>query len=103
MFTWTRTAAISDGKALPATEWALKTAAYVSEKFDIDLRVMRNVTGQINHLHWVAEYETLEDFQSVLMRVQADEGYQSMVADATEQQLYQGNSIVDRLYMRISP
>jgi len=51
MITWVRTADIRDGKRIEAIQWALKTAIYVNETFDLNITVQSNVSGPQNQLH----------------------------------------------------
>jgi hypothetical protein len=101
MITWVRTAEIRDGKRLEAVQWALKTAAYVNETFDLNVTVQSNVSGQLNQLHWVATYESMADFEEASSKIFEDAGYQQLAREATEQQLYFGSSLNDSFYRTI--
>lgn len=101
MFTWVRTADIRDGKALPAVEFGLKIAGYVKDRFGLEVSLERNVTGKINQLHWVVTYDSLASFEEIVAATNADDGYQQLLVEATEKELFFANSVVDNLYQSI--
>ncbi|MGB3716088.1 MAG: hypothetical protein WA996_16810 [Candidatus Promineifilaceae bacterium] len=101
MITWVRTAEIRDGKALPAIEFGLKVAGYVNDKFGLNVTVERNVTGKLNQLHWVVTYDSLAAFEEAAAATSADEGYQQLLAESSENELFFANSVVDNLFQSI--
>ncbi|MGB3715759.1 MAG: hypothetical protein WA996_15135 [Candidatus Promineifilaceae bacterium] len=101
MFSWVRTVDIRDGKALPAIEFGLKIAGYVNDKFGLNVAVQRNVTGMVNQLHWVVIYDSLTSFEEATAATTADEGYQQLLAESAEKELFFANSAVDSLYQSI--
>ena len=101
MITWVRTADIREGKNMVAIEWALKIAAYVNETFKTNVSLQRNVTGQVNRLHWVATYQSLASFEELMAKLIQDEGYQQLLAESAELELFFASSIVDNLYQSI--
>jgi hypothetical protein len=101
MITWVRTADVRDGKALPAVEFGLKVAGYVNDKFGLEVSLERNVTGMLNQLHWVVTYDSLAAFEEIVAATSADEGYQQLLAEATEKELFFAKSVVDKLYQSI--
>ena len=101
MITAVRTANIHDGKANEAVAWAIKTATYVSENLGVNLQVMRNVGGPVFQLHWVSNYESLAAYEAAMARIEADEGYQGLLAEGRNQGLFIASSIIDNLYASI--
>jgi len=101
MITWVRTADVRDGKNIEATQWALKAAAYVNEKYNLNISVQTNVAGQLNQLHWVGTHDSLANYEVVSMKIFEDTGYQQLAKEAVEQELFFGVSISDSLYRTI--
>jgi hypothetical protein len=101
MITWVRTAEIRDGKRLEAVQWALKTAAYVNNAFDLNITVQSNVSGQLNQLHWVGTYESMAGYDEAASKIFEDAGYQQLAREAVDQELYFGSSITDSFYRTI--
>ena len=103
MITQVRTAAVHDGKLPEAVEFGLKVVAYISDKFpDLNIQLIRNVGGPIYELHWVSSTETLATYEEVNKSIEADEGYQALVAEARQARVFVASSLVDRLYETIS-
>lgn len=101
MITLVRTVDIRDGKLLPATEWAIKAAGYVNDKFGLNAVVQRNVNGKVFRLHWVVTYDSMADFEEAGAATFADEGYQQLLAESTEKELFFASSVTDNLYQSI--
>ena len=101
MITWVRTADIRDGKGPAAIEWALKVSAYVNEAFKTNVSLQRNVAGQLNQVHWVATYQSLAGLEELMARLIEDDGYQQLLAESAEQELFFASSIVDNIYQSI--
>jgi len=103
MITWVRTANINDGKGRTAFAWAVKVAAYVNENVSgADVQVMRNIGGPVWQVHWVANYESLAALAEVMKQIEGDAGYLEVLAEAQDQKLFIGTSIVDNIYEAIS-
>ena len=98
MITLVRTANMNDGQAMAGLAWAVKVATYITENLGVDVQVARNVGGPVNQVHWMANYDSLADFDAAMKRLLNDEGYMELVAEAQEARFYESNSIVDRLY-----
>jgi hypothetical protein len=101
MITFVRTADIHDGKAPMAIEWALKVAAYINEKYGTNVSIQQNVGGKVNQLHWVDMYETMDESLALGAKLNMDEGFQQLMAEAGEQGLFAANSVVDNYYQSI--
>ena len=103
MITQVRTAAVHDGKFPEAVEIGLKVVALINDKFpDLNVQLIRNVGGPIYELHWVSSTETLATYEEVNKSIEADQGYQALVAEARQAKVYVASSLVDRLYETIS-
>ncbi len=103
MITQVRTAAVHDGKLPEAIEFGLKVVALVNDKFpDLNIQLIRNVVGPIYELHWVSSTESLATYEEVNKRIEADQGYQALVAEIRQAKVFVATSLVDRLYETIS-
>jgi hypothetical protein len=98
MITTVRTANVHDGKIREALAWALKATKFLNEKFGTNIQVARNVGGPLFQVHWVATYKSLADFERISKQVEADEGYQALVTEGRQQDIFIGTSIVDSIY-----
>ena len=101
MITWVRTVDYRDGKANEAMELAVKAANYVNDKFGLNVVVEINVSGKISQLHWVATTDSLASLDEALLSVYADEGYQQMLEESAEQELFWDTSGRDRIFRSI--
>jgi len=101
MITAVRTAGVHDGKFADAVAWALKTTNYLRDKLGGNTQLMRNVGGPLYQLHWVTTHSSLADFEKELKRMEADEGYKTLVKEARQQGLFIAASIVESLYESI--
>jgi hypothetical protein len=101
MITHVHTADIRDGKAMAAIEQALKLANYVNEKFGTNVQLMGNVAGPTYQLHWTANFESLAAFEEVYEKINVDPGYHQLLAEAYDQELWFGSSVVDNIYTSI--
>ena len=96
------TATIHDGKFDQAVAWGAKAAGYLRDKFpSTNTTLMRNVAGLNYQLHWVANVESLAEFDKINKAVLADEGYQKLIGEAIEQKLFIGSSVTNSLYETI--
>ncbi len=102
MITLVRSANIQQGTAVEAAfEWAVKVAMYNNEKHGLNMQVQRNVAGPVYQVHWVLTVESLAQLDELGKRMGADEGYNSLLADARERGLFDVASIVDNLYQSV--
>ena len=103
MITQVRTAVVHDGKLPEAVEFGLKVVALLNDKFpDLNIQLIRNVGGPLYELHWVSSTETLASYEEVTKRIEADQGYQELVAEIRQAKVFVATSLVDRLYETIS-
>lgn len=102
MVRWTRTAAAQDGKEPQAFEWAVRVAKYVSDNFaGAQVLVLRNLSGPIFQIHWVVDYESLADLERVLQQVEGDAGYQDLLTESRDADLFDSRTVVDNYYISI--
>ena len=98
-----RTADIQDGAQETAFAWAVGIAAYVNEHFPgHDVRVARNVGGPVAQVRWIANYDSLAEFERTWQAMEADDGYISMIRDAREQELFFAAGILDEIMQVIA-
>ena len=103
MITLVRTANIHDGKAGEAFTWAIKTVNSVNANIEgVNVQVLRNVGGPTFQLHFVSTYESLAAYDEATKRLEADAGYQELIAEARAAGLFIASSIVDHLYETIA-
>ena len=101
VITAVRTANFQEGKAPAAIEWALKVANYINENHGWNVQVTQNVTGMLNQVHWVSTHESLGTLDERGAQLNADAGFQALIAEAAEAQLFVGSSITDALYRSV--
>ena len=103
MITQVRTATVHDGKLPEAVEFGLKVVAYVNDKFpESTPQMIRNVGGPLYELHWVSTFETLASYEDLSKRLEADQGYQELLAEVRQARLFVASSVVDHLYETVS-
>ena len=100
MLYFVRSATIRQGKYEETFQWAVKIAAWVNENYpDVNVRVLRNVSGPGFQVHWVATCESLALFGEISAKLNADPGYQDVIAGG-EEFLVQ-KSLVDAFYEQV--
>jgi hypothetical protein len=100
MIYYTRSAEILDGKNAAAMEFAVKVASYVNDNYPgLNVRVLSNVSGQVNQVHWVSGYESLAALEETSAKIGADSGYQEIVA--TAEGLFAASTHVTHLYRTV--
>jgi len=82
MIYFTRSADIKSGKLKEAFEYAVKIAAYVNENHGTNFKVLRNVGGVGQQVHWLATYDSLAAYEAASARILADAGYHAVAAEA---------------------
>ena len=93
-----RSATAHQGKQGKAIEWALKVAKYFNDKYsDVNVRVMRNINGPTNQIHWAVRYGSLAAMEKNAAKWSTDAGYQDLLVEAGEQELFAA-LVVDNLY-----
>lgn len=105
MITVVRSANIHQDADLDAAyEWAAKVAMYLNENFEAyggSIQAQRNVGGPLYQVHWIGTVESLAQLEETDQRVQADEGYGSLLEEAHEQSFFERSSAVDHIYQSI--
>ena len=95
-----RSGEILDGKMAAAMEFAVKVASYVNANYPgLNVQVLRNVSGLVNQVHWVASYESLAALEEANAEINADPGYQEIVA--TAEGLFAASTHVIRTYRTV--
>jgi len=102
MITEVVSANLQQGVALDAAfEFAIKAAMYLNENLGTNTQVQRNVSGPVAQLHWATTHESLAQVEERQQKMQADEGYNSLIAEAREQGLFVASSLVRNLYQSV--
>jgi|SRR5579871_6624061 hypothetical protein len=101
MITVVRTASINYGKMAEALAWAVKVTRYMRDK-SANVQLSRNIGGLVYQIHWASTHASLADYEQAGKRLEADEGYKALLAEAREQDLFVASSIKDSLYESIA-
>ncbi len=102
MITLVRSATLQQGAAIEAAvEWAVKGAMYLNENLGTNTQVQQNVGGPVLQLHWVTTLENLAQLDELFQKMQADEGFVSLLTESREQGLFDVSSIVDGIFRSV--
>ncbi len=53
-------------------------------------------------IHWLSTTDTLASYEDLSNKLDADEGYQKLLGQARQGQLFVGSSITDRLFKTVA-
>lgn len=98
MITWIRSANINPGKREAAIDWASRVRDYVNGRFSTNITVHGNASGPTNQIHWVATYDSLEDFEKRAAKIVPDPGYNDLLAENEKANYFNTNSFKDTLF-----
>jgi hypothetical protein len=88
-----RTAGIQYGK---------QNAAYINATFKgANVRTTRAVGGPISQVHWISEYSSLADFETIWAKIEGDSGYQALLKEARDGMLFDARTLRDDLHQTI--
>jgi hypothetical protein len=97
-----RSAGIAAGKANEAIAWAVKVANWINEKYPgANVQVLRNVSGQLTQVHWLATTGSLGEYEQLMIQIDGDEEYQTMMRDAMSNTLYAEGSLHHTFYRTV--
>jgi hypothetical protein len=97
MIYYVRSLTIKQGKGQEAFQWAVKIATWINANYpDLNVQVLRNVSGPRWQIHWVSSYESLELWGERVAKISADPRYQEVISGAEE--LVVQSSWEDTLY-----
>jgi hypothetical protein len=92
-----RSARAQQGLAQAALPWAIQIANYVNENYpETHIEVLRNISGPIDQVHWVAKYESLAAMEETKKKLDKDDVYQELTAKF--QSIFVLSSAVDNHY-----
>ena len=75
-----RSARAQQGRAQVALPWAVEIANYLNENYpETSVKVVRNINGPIDQVHWVAQYESLAALEETRKKLEQDGAYQELV------------------------
>ena len=86
MIVTVRTLTIEEGKQEEAIAALVEIANYINDNHGANTHVERNITGPLNKVYMVGEYESLAALEGVQKKVRADEKVIAMVSAATRLQ-----------------
>ena len=99
MIYWVRVAEITGPEAM---EWEVKVADLVNSKFPNTTQVLRNLSGNVQQVRWLATAESLAEIERRMADIQADAGYQALLAEARSNGYFVQGSVSDS-YFRTVP
>ena len=80
-----RSITIQPGKSREAMQWAVNIAHWINEHYpDVNVQVMRNITGPRWQVHWVVRCDSLTIWDQTSAKINADPGYQEVISGAEE-------------------
>ena len=96
-----RTTEISEGKMFEAIAYAKEMTTYMNDNFDTNLRILTNIGGKVNQIHFLNEYESHADIEDLRAKFIADSTAMELMEKSQEAGLFVGSSIVDNLYRTV--
>ena len=88
------------GKIREARQWAVRIAKWVNEHYpEVNVEVLRNITGPRWQVHWVVRCESLAVWGEVSPKMNADPGYQEAISGA--QEFVVQSTWMDNFYERV--
>ena len=82
MITFVRSVEAERSKVNDAVGWAVQVANWINGMHPgLTVNVMRNISGSIMGLVWVANAESLAAFEQVMGQIEADPDYQNMITE----------------------
>lgn len=93
-----RTASMNDGKIEAGFAWAIKVAAYIKKKHEIDIKALHNISGPMGQVHWIFNFDSLAQYDIAIKKISSDEGYHDLFREAGEAKLFDASSLVDKIY-----
>lgn len=80
----TRTAVVDRGKVDEAMMFAAAVTNYITANWGISMIWGVEVGGTFGKVHWADDYANMAQLEEILRKTMTDEGYRSLLADATD-------------------
>lgn len=84
MITMYRSASIASGKVASSLAFAKSISAYIKDVARVDVQVMMPIGGNPNRVGWVASYESLAAYESMMAKLMADPKYMELVSKGAD-------------------
>ena len=84
-----------------AVGWAVKVADLANSKFPDSTQVLRNVSGNIQQVHWVVTAESLGEIERMLADFNADSEYQALLAESRSNGYFVQGSLSDSYFQTV--
>lgn len=86
MIRWVRKAKIAGGKHQEAVQWAKDTRKYTKTKFEggADVKIYMETLGDWGVICWMVDFENLATLELAGQVLDADEGYQKRLKEASD-------------------
>ena len=98
-----RTAGIQSGKQAAAVAWAVSVAAHINALLPgTKVRVTRAVGGPIAEVHWMSEYASLAEFETVWAKIEGDAGFQALLKEARDEDLFDPRTLRDEIHQTVA-
>ncbi len=83
MYRWHRIARAKTDKFPEAVQWAKEVSSYVNTKYPpSSIQAYAEVFGEVNLVHWYADYEDLAQLERINSQLLADKAYWGMINKA---------------------
>ena len=80
MITITRTASIAPGKMAGAMAFGHQIARHIKDKHGVSLEVLMPIGGNPSRIAWLARYDSLAQWESLVGKLMGDKEYMETVA-----------------------
>ena len=84
-----------------AIEWAVKVANLVNSKYPDSIQVLRNISGNVQQVHWVVSGESLGQIERMMADIFADAEYQALLAETRSKGLFVQGSVSDSYFQSV--
>ena len=82
MVHFVRTTKVQMGRMLEAIAWGHRVIGYVNETYGTSFKLITNVTGSGNQLHFYGTYESLSGFEATSANLGEDQEYWAIVRES---------------------
>lgn len=85
MFRFHRISRAKIGKFRDAVLWAKDVAEYLNTNYaPVSVQAYAELFGEVNTIHWYADYEDLAALERMNAQLMADQGYQALLNKAND-------------------
>ena len=99
MIYFSRTVNVNAGKMPESMEWSQRVVAYANENVGTSFRILQNVTGPLNQIHFVNTLPSLGALDEANNKFATDEGYAALAMEAMQKELF--GHMEDHLYRTV--